>query len=250
MPSGGVHAVPAGPQGKLVRAQLARVEEPVHLHPLEHRGAERAELLGAVLAQVEGVVGLVRAGRGQGEQVRGGEVHGAAGAEQRAEVHQHLLGALHVLDRLQEHHRVHLLAVVLHQVAHEADARARVLEAGVLMSVRVGVHPGDHARATGQHLGAVALAAGHVHHLQAVAAIGDPLVHGQVAPVPVVLRGHVGHGPLAGQGERRDPVGLVPLNGGFAHAGRVYGWSGAQPGHRSGLRSSLERAWLSRGRVA
>ena len=49
---------------------------------------------------------------------------------------------------------------------------------------------------------------------------GDPLVDGEVAPVPVVLLGHVGQRPLAGQRQRRHPVGLVALDV-FARAARI-----------------------------
>ena len=73
----------------------------------------------------------------------------------------------------------------------------------MLVGLRVGVHPRHVARAARQHGGAVALAAGHVHHVAARAARRDPLVHGQVAPEPVVLLGHVRQRALAGQGERR-----------------------------------------------
>ena len=100
-------------------------------------------------------------------------------------------GLLDVLDRLEEHHGVARLDVGLDQVAHEAHARPGVLGACVLERVRVGVHAGHAAGPAGQHAGAVALAAGHVHHVQAGAARGDPLVHGQVAAEPVVLGGHV-----------------------------------------------------------
>ena len=90
----------------------------------------------------------------------------------------------------------------------------------MLVGLRVRVHARDRAARAGQHLGAVALAAGHVHHVEAGAAAGDPLVHGQVAAVPVVLRRDVGHRALARQGERRDARGLIPLDGHFAHRAR------------------------------
>ena len=44
------------------------------------------------------------------------------------------------------------------------------------------------------------------------AALRDPLVHGEVAPEPVVLRRHVGKRPLAGQLERRHALGLGSLD--------------------------------------
>ena len=112
---------------------------------------------------------------------------------------QHRLGIGHVLDRLKEDDGVAGLRVVLHQVAHEADARARVLEPGVLVGLGVRVDAGDPARAARQHVHPVALAAGHVDHVAALAALGHPLVDGQVAAEPVVLGGHVGQRALAGQ---------------------------------------------------
>ena len=105
---------------------------------------------------------------------------------------QHRLRILHVLDRLEEDDGVAGLRVALHQVAHEAHARARVLEARVLVGLGVGVDADDLARAAGQHVHAVALAAGHVDHVAALAALGHPLVHRQVAPEPVVLGGTSG----------------------------------------------------------
>ena len=44
------------------------------------------------------------------------------------------------------------------------------------------------------------------------AALGDPLVHRQVAPEPVVLGGHVGQRALARQLERRHALGLRSLD--------------------------------------
>ena len=62
-PERGVHAVPARPQRQLVRPQHAGVEEAEQLHLPEDAPAERAELLGAVLLQVPGVVRLLGPGR-------------------------------------------------------------------------------------------------------------------------------------------------------------------------------------------
>ena len=125
---------------------------------------------------------------------------------------QHRLGIGHVLDRLEEDDGVAGLRVVLHQVAHEADARARVLESSVLVGLGVRVDAGDPARAARQHVHPVALAAGHVDHVAALAALGHPLVDGQVAAEPVVLGGHVGQRALAGQLERRHALGLRSLD--------------------------------------
>ena len=82
------------------------------------------------------------------EQVRRGHVGGPTRPQHVAEVAQHRLGILHVLDRLEEDDGVAGLRVALHQVAHEAHARARVLEASVLVGLGVGVHA-RHARARG-----------------------------------------------------------------------------------------------------
>ncbi len=87
---------------------------------------------------------------------------------------------------------------------------AAVAQARVLEGLGVGVHADHLGRALrGEHVGAVALAAGEVDDAHARAALGDPLVDGEVAPVPVVLLGNVGQRALAGQLERRDALGLV-----------------------------------------
>jgi hypothetical protein len=126
-------------------------------------------------------------------------------------VRQHLLRLLNVLDRLEEHDGVAGLAVGVHEAALEAHARSRVLQARVLVGVRIGVHS-RHARgAPRQHVGAVALAARHVHDLEAAAAVGDPLVNRQVAAEPVVLLRHVRQRALAREGKRGHALGLVAL---------------------------------------
>src|ERR1700679_3846747 len=66
-----VDAVPAELEGELVGTQLAGVEEAVELDRGEVVRAEPAELLGPVLVQVPGVVGLLRPRRRQGQQVGG-----------------------------------------------------------------------------------------------------------------------------------------------------------------------------------
>src|SRR3954449_13091589 len=75
--------VPAQFQRQLVGTQLAGVEEAVELDPREVRLAELAEFAGAVLAHMPGVVGLLRPGGSEGEQVGCGDVGGAAGLEHR-----------------------------------------------------------------------------------------------------------------------------------------------------------------------
>ena len=62
------------------------------------------------------------------------------------------------------------------------------------------------------HVRPVALAAGEVDDPHPAAALGDPLVDGEVAPVPVVLLGNVGERPLARQLERGHSVGLIALD--------------------------------------
>src|SRR4029450_10774353 len=68
---GGVDAVPAQAQGELMEAELACVEEAEHLHPGEAWPDPRAGFGEGVLAQVPGVVGLLRARRRQGQAVGG-----------------------------------------------------------------------------------------------------------------------------------------------------------------------------------
>src|SRR5215218_7892273 len=66
-----VDAVPAELDRELVDSQLAGVVEAVELDAGEVVLAEAAELGGAVLVDVPGVVGLLGAGRRQRQQVRG-----------------------------------------------------------------------------------------------------------------------------------------------------------------------------------
>ena len=120
-------------------------------------------------------------------------------------------GVLDVLDRLQEDDGVAGLGERLDQVALEAQVRARVAEPRVLVRFGVGVDADDARGAAGEDVGAVALAAGHVDDALAADPPGDPLVDDQVAAEPVVLLGHVGQRPLAGQRQRRHPRWLVQL---------------------------------------
>src|SRR4051794_29530803 len=66
---GGMDPVPARPDRELMGAQLAGVKEAEQLDACEMRFEQIAVLAGVVLAQVPGVVGLLRAGRGQGEAI-------------------------------------------------------------------------------------------------------------------------------------------------------------------------------------
>src|SRR5882672_10190676 len=67
---GGMDPVPAGADGELVSAELARMEEAEQLHASEVGLEQVAVLALVVLAQVPGVVRLLRAWRGEGEPVR------------------------------------------------------------------------------------------------------------------------------------------------------------------------------------
>ena len=129
--------------------------------------------------------------------------------EQLAKVAQDAFGLLDVLDRLEEDQRVAGLRVVLHEITHEAHSGTRVLEPRVLVGFRVGIHAGHAPGAPGENLHAVALAAGHVDHFEAAAALRHPLVDGQVTAKPVVLGRHVGQRALAGQLERGHAGGLT-----------------------------------------
>jgi len=68
----------------------------------------------------------------------------------------------------------------------------------VLVRLGVGVDADDARRRTGEHVGPVTLTASHVDDPLAGNARRDPLVDDQVAPIPVVLLGHVGQRALAG----------------------------------------------------
>ena len=148
-PERGMHAVPAGLKRQLVRPQHARVEQAEQLDIVEDALAEGPELLGAVLLQVPWVVGLVRTRWGEREQVGRRDERDPARPQELAKVAQHRLGIGHVLDRLKEDDGVAGLRVALHQVTHEAHARTRVLEARVLVGLRVGVDAGDLSGAAG-----------------------------------------------------------------------------------------------------
>src|SRR6185312_2852674 len=103
-PEARVQRVPAGADRQLVHAQLACVEQAEQLHRLEARLAQAAVLLGAVLADVPRVARALRTGRREGQHVGRAHVGGAAGSQHRAQVIEHGLRVLHVLDRLEEVH--------------------------------------------------------------------------------------------------------------------------------------------------
>ena len=107
MPQRGVDRVPAEALDRdLVGAQLARVEQPEQLDRAEVALAQRAVLLGAVLADVPRVARALLALRRQREHVRGRDVGDAVAADQLADAGEHGVGVLDVLDRLQEHDAV------------------------------------------------------------------------------------------------------------------------------------------------
>ena len=151
--------VPAGLQRQLVQAQLAGVKYAVDLDRLELRRDQLAVLGGRVLAQMPGVFGLLRPLGRQGEPVRSRDV---GDGRRLREVRQQLGRALDVLDRLQEDDRVAALVEALDQGALEAQVRPPVACLRVLVGFRVGIDPEDLGGAPGEHVGAVALAAGEV----------------------------------------------------------------------------------------
>jgi hypothetical protein len=206
-----VEVVPAALDRELVEAQLARVEEAEDLHVREARRAELTELLGAVLLHVPRVAGLLRSVGRERQHVRRRDVCRAARAQHRAQVVEDLARVLHVLDRLEEDDRVARRTVGLDEVADEAHSRSRVLQPRVLEGLGVRVDPRDGRGAVGEYRAAVPLAAGHVDHVEATAARRDPAVDDEVAAVPVVLRRDVRKRALAGERQRRDPLGLVLL---------------------------------------
>ena len=177
------------------------------------RLAERPELLGPVLVDVPGVVGLLRPGRRQGQQVRRRDVGDAARLEHRLEV---LEDRARVLRRARSsagrRPRRRARRSSRPGRARSAGWAARSAARACSWASGLASTPTTLAAAPGEHVRAVALAAGHVDDPPAGDPLGDPLVDDQVAPVPVVLLGHVGQGPLAGQRQRRHPLGLVQLD--------------------------------------
>ena len=108
------------------------------------RGAQGAELLGAVLAQVPRVARALGALGRQREDVGRRHVGRPAGLQHALDVLEHAVGVLDVLDRLQEDDRVARLREGLDHVAHEAQVGRAVAQARVLVRVGVGVDA-DHA---------------------------------------------------------------------------------------------------------
>jgi hypothetical protein len=81
----------------------------------------------------------------------------------------------------------------------------------VLVCLGVCVYADHVRRSRRKRRRAVALAAGEIRNAEATRTLGDPLVHGQVAPVPIVLLGDVREGALAGERKWRHAFGLVFL---------------------------------------
>ena len=164
---------------------------------------------------------------------------------------------LEVLDRLQEHDRIRPLGERLDQIALEAQIRAAVAQARVLVRLGVRIDADDARGAAREHVRSVALAAGHVDRRATVQLRGDPFVDDEVATKPVVLLGHVRERALAGQRERRNarpadraarrvtastaaPVrGGGPGAGRRGHGARVYGAAPCRS--RSARRRSARR---------
>ena len=116
-----------------------------------------------------------------------------------------------VLDRLQEDDRVPGLVELLDQPPLEAQVVPPVAQPGVLVGLRVRVDADDVGRRSGEHVGAVALSAGEIGDPEATHPSRDPLVHGQVPAIPVVLLRNVGQRALPRERKRRDAGGLVLL---------------------------------------
>ena len=166
-----MHAIPAEALDRdLVRAQLAGVEEAEQIDAREVALAQLPVFLGPVLADVPRVARALLALRREREHVRRRDVGDAAGLDQLADVGEHRVRVLDVLDRLQEHDAVDVALPELDHVALEAST-LRVLGAGVLEGLGVGVDADDARRGPRQHRGAVALAAREVDDLAAVDAL-------------------------------------------------------------------------------
>jgi hypothetical protein len=133
-------------------------------------------------------------------------------------VSHHGVRVLHVLDRLQEHDAVHVAGPELEHVALEPHVR--VLRAGVLERLGVGLDAHDGGRRAGEHRRAVALAGREVDHPAAVRPCRDPLVDDEMPPEPVVLLRDVGECALARERERQHARRLVALDVEVGHRRR------------------------------
>src|SRR3954453_22154517 len=188
------------------------MEEAVYLDGAEDALAELPELLGAVFADVPRIARPLGALRGERQHVGRGDVRDAAGPQEGTEMLERSLGILQVLDRLEKHDRVGRLRVRLDQIALEAEIRAAVAEACVLMRLGVRVDAGHPRRAPRQDVAAVALAARHVDDFEPRAAPRNPVVDDQMTPVPVVLLRHIRQRPLPRECKRRHSGRLVALD--------------------------------------
>jgi hypothetical protein len=119
---------------------------------------------------------------------------------------------LQVLDRLQEDDRFRWRTEAFDQVALEAEVLASVAKPCVLVRLRIRVDADHACGGAREHVGAVALATGHVDHAQATHAPRDPLIDHEVAPEPVVLLWDVRQRALAGERQRWHAVWLVCLD--------------------------------------
>src|SRR4051794_6094397 len=122
--------VPADPDGELMGAELAGVEDAEDLHSLEVPAQQVAVLGGVVLAQVPGVLRLLGSGGREREPVRGRDV---GDRRHLRDPSQQAVGLVDVLDRLQEDDGIDTLVEVLDESSPEAQvgapvARSRVLE--------------------------------------------------------------------------------------------------------------------------
>ena len=114
---------------------------------------------------------------------------------------EHSLRIVYMLDRLKEYDGVTRaeLAEVLDHAALESEVGRAVAELRVFVRFKIGIQPDDAARAAGKHVRAVTLATGHVQYALTGHTPGDPFVHGQMPPEPIVLLRNVGEGPLTRQ---------------------------------------------------
>ena len=126
------------------------MEDPQQLHARKAFATQLLELRQPVLANVPRVARTVRARRREGEDVGRGDIHRTALAHQRSEVRQGRLRVGEVLDRLQEDDRVGRLREGLDQRSLEAQVRAPVAQARVLVRVRVGIDANDLRRLAGE----------------------------------------------------------------------------------------------------
>jgi hypothetical protein len=128
-----------------------------------------------------------------------------------------------MLDRLKKHDGVRRLSEVLDELACEPQVGSSVLEARVLVCLRVSVNTNDLVRYGCKNMRSVPLTAGHVDDALATYSACHPLVHHDMTLIPIVLLGHIRECALPSHLESRHSFWLVLLKQRLRrwHGGRI-----------------------------